>query len=146
MQLPQSIFLFLAAALFGGTALLPFGYAQAVPDTVFADAILTMSDSIGLLILAAVAALLAFVAIFVRSIKYDKAIYAWQRRLAVFSMLAGLALMGLVAYYLFGTQAVAPSVGASIFFPLPAIILLYLSNRATNRDEALIKSSNRIRD
>ena len=106
---------------------------------------LTASDNIALMILPIVAAVAAFVAVFMHSYKYNKALFAWQKRLSNIASILGLATVNLAAYFLFASNASAPSVGISLFLPVVAIILLYLTNRATNRDEAIIKSANRIR-
>lgn len=145
MQVPQSIFLFLAAALMGSNALLPFGYATA-DQAIFADAALTVSDNIALMTLPIAAAVFAFIAIFMHSIKYKKSLYMWQRRLSWLAILTSTATVNVAAYFLFASSASQPSVGVSLFTPVVAMILIFLSTRATNRDEALIKSSNRIRD
>jgi hypothetical protein len=139
------MFLFLAAALMGSNTLLPFGYATAAEQTIFADAALTASDNIALMALPIAAAVFAFIAIFMHSIKYKKSLYVWQRRLSWLAVFLAAATVSAAAYFLFASQANQPSVGVSLFTPVVAMLLLFLSNRATNRDEALIKSSNRIR-
>jgi glucan phosphoethanolaminetransferase (alkaline phosphatase superfamily) len=145
MQVPQSIFLFLAAALMGSNTLLPFGSATA-DQAIFADGVLTVSDNISLMVLPITAAVLAFIAIFMHSIKYKKSLYMWQRRLSLFAAILAATTIATAAYFLFASNASQPSVGVSLFTPVVAMILIFLSTRATNRDEALIKSSNRIRD
>jgi hypothetical protein len=145
MQIPQSIFLLLSAILFGTSLFFPFGYAQAAPETVFADTQLTVSDNITLMTLPMLAAFSAFAAVFMHSYKYNKNLFNWQRRLSIFASFLALATVGLAAYFLFASNASAPSVGISLFSPIVAIVFLYLTIRATNRDESVIKSANRIR-
>lgn len=129
----------------GSNALFPFGSATD-DQAIFADGLLTVSDNIALLALPVAAAVFAFIAIFMHSIKYKKSLYMWQRRLSLFAAILAATTIAAAAYFLFASHASQPSVGVSLFTPAVAMVLLFLTNRATNRDEALIKSSNRIRD
>lgn len=69
-----------------------------------------------------------------------------QMRLLVFAILAGLGLFGMfffLAY--FGFDGAKVSFKIAVAFPLVACILDYLAIRGIGKDEALIRSLNRIR-
>ena len=70
----------------------------------------------------------------------------WQLRLTVFSILLMLGLLAMFfffTYYLFSEALISFKI--SILFPVVAIILDYLAIRAIRKDEALIRSIDRIR-
>ena len=78
-------------------------------------------------------------------VMYKKRI--WQIRTTVFAMVLLLGLFGLFFYltYLFGTSGANIAFKIPIIFPLAAIVLDFLAIRAIRKDEALIRSLNRIR-
>ena len=143
---PQNIFLVLSSTLMGLTFLFPFGYtATAAAEGIFADAQLTQSDNIALMILCIAAAALSFVGLFFYSIKYDAGKYRMQRLMAQVGMIAAFGTLGLAAYFLFLSGVAAPSVGISLFLPALAVIFGYMAIRQINQDESVIRSANRIR-
>jgi hypothetical protein len=69
-----------------------------------------------------------------------------QIRILVFSMVLLLGLFGLFFYFTYaGFDGARASFKIPVAFPLVTIILDYLSIRAIGKDEALIRSLNRIR-
>ena len=85
-------------------------------------------------------ALLHFVAIFM----YKKRIR--QIRLVVFTIILLLGLVGLFFYFIYsGFNDAKVAFKIPMAFPLIAVILDYLAVRAIGKDEALIRSLNRIR-
>ncbi len=85
-------------------------------------------------------ALLHLVVIFL----YKKRIL--QIRILVFSMVLLLGLFGLIFYFTYsGFDGAKVAFKIPVVFPLIALILDYLAIRAIGKDEALIRSLNRIR-
>ncbi len=85
-------------------------------------------------------ALLHFIVIFL----YKKRIL--QIRILVFSMVLLLGLVGLFFYFTYaGFDGAKVAFKIPVAFPLVAVILDYLAIRAIGKDEALIRSLNRIR-
>ncbi len=69
-----------------------------------------------------------------------------QIRILGFTILLLLGLMGILVYFLYaGFESVEAVFKVSVVFPLVAVILDYLAIRAIGKDEALIRSLNRIR-
>ena len=67
-----------------------------------------------------------------------------QIRLCLFNSLVLLGLQGIIIYYMI-TAAPGGVFSLTVAFPLIAVILLALALRYTGRDEAMIKSLNRLR-
>lgn len=69
-----------------------------------------------------------------------------QMRLLVFAILAGLGLFGMFFFFTYyGFEGATVSFKLAVAFPLVACILDYLAIRGIGKDEALIRSLNRIR-
>lgn len=69
-----------------------------------------------------------------------------QMRLLVFAILAGLGLFGVFFFFAYyGVENATASFKIAVAFPLVACILDYLAIRGIGKDEALIRSLNRIR-
>jgi Ca2+/Na+ antiporter len=67
-----------------------------------------------------------------------------QIRLCLFNSLVLLGLQGIIIYYMIIAEPGAVF-SLTVAFPLIAVILLVLAIRYTGRDEAMIKSLNRLR-
>jgi hypothetical protein len=69
-----------------------------------------------------------------------------QKRIVLFAALIALGLSGLMFYYsCFSFSGAKVSIKMSMLFPLIAIILDYLAILGINKDEALVRSIDRIR-
>jgi Domain of unknown function (DUF4293) len=157
IQRLQSIFLLLAsgsiASLFSPMmALGKVVHGQAAAPSPLADGLFTVSDDKGLMGIAGVAALIFFVAIFLfkkRSVQ------------ATLTQVGNLLSGGLLAYGYFLFSKAAPSVSAAqidattqasevgygfgIGAPILAMVLSLLAIRFIRRDEALVRSADRLR-
>ena len=97
-------------------------------------------DGLPVMIFIGLIALLHFVAIFM----YKKRIR--QIRMVVFTILLLLGLVGLFFYFIYaGFDAPKVAFKIPMVFPLIAVILDYLAIRAIGKDEALVRSLDRIR-
>jgi hypothetical protein len=157
IQRLQSIFLLLAsgsiASLFSPMmALGKVVHGQAAAPSPLADGLFTVTDDMGLMGIAGVAAFVFFVAIFLfkkRSIQ------------ATVTQIGNLLSGGLLAYGYFLFSKAAPSVSAAqidattqvsevgygfgIGAPILAMVLSLLAIRFIRRDEALVRSADRLR-
>lgn len=146
IQRIQTVYILVSAILIGLLFALPFsGLVQ--NDEIFVFDIRGISKAGELVYNGWPIALLAgiILAIHVFAIfQYKKRIL--QIRLLVFAILASLGLFGMFyffTYYSFSGAAI--SFKLSVVFPVIACILDYLAIRAIGKDEALIRSLNRIR-
>ncbi len=147
IQRIQSIYLLLAAALFGGSYALPFAHANAAPEqplpatNAFANQVLSLDDSQIAMACVIVAAIFCIIAIF-----------RYQNRLRQISA-AGIAFLGgLIAACLMAWKfikdgaaagAITPDIGGLL--PLAALLCIVLAIRAIRKDEHLVKSMDRLR-
>jgi hypothetical protein len=146
IQRIQTVYLFISALLVGILFLLPFAeiakdgaiyifnFHGIVQDGTLKENGASISVLIGIIIA------LHGVAIF----SYKNRIR--QMRLVVFAVLLMLGLIGMFfffTYYSFSGGQVSLKIG--VLFPVVAIILDYLAIRAIGKDEALIRSIDRIR-
>lgn len=139
LQRIQSIYLLLATAVAGLALVFPFGKATATPDGTFQDGLLTYQDDILLLATVAASAALALVAIFL----YRN--YALQKSISRVALLSNAGASSVAVYDLFGSGAAGAGIGISLFLPTAAMLCIALALRGIQRDENIIKSSNRIR-
>jgi uncharacterized membrane protein len=146
IQRIQSIYLLLAAAMFGGTYALPFARANAAPDTAlpatnaFADQVLTLADnqlSTGCLI---GAALFCIVAIFRYQHRLRQMTTAW---VAILGACIGMAM--LIWEYLQdkGTLEVGLDLGG--LAALGGTLCTLLAIKSIRKDEHIVKSMDRLR-
>jgi hypothetical protein len=120
LSLNNELFTFVAKGVFSGEELIFNGLA--------------------IFILIPIVALLHFIVIFL----YKKRIL--QIRILVFSMVLLLGLFGLFFYYTYvGISGAKVAFKIPVVFPIVAVILDYLAIRGIGKDEALIRSLNRIR-
>ncbi len=97
-------------------------------------------DGLPIMIFIGLISLLHFVIIFM----YKKRIR--QMRLTVFTIILLLGLVGLFFYFAYASfQEVQVAFKIPVAFPVIAVILDYLAIRSIGKDEALIRSMNRIR-
>ena len=146
IQRIQTVYLLISVLLMGSLFLLPF--AEIVKDGViylfnFQGIILdgTVKEN-GFSISALISIIIALHGVAI--LGYKNRIR--QRRFIVFSILLMLGLFGMFFFFIYDSFSDAQiSFKISIVFPVVAIILDYLAIRAIGKDEALIRSIDRIR-
>jgi Domain of unknown function (DUF4293) len=146
IQRIQTIYLFISAILIGLLFLFPF--AEIAKDGavylfnfkgIFLDGALK-SNSIFISVLIGLIVALHGLAIFNYKNRRQ------QIRVILFAILLIMCLCGFFSFYTFGSFSGAQiNLNISTAFPLVAIILDYLAIRAIGKDEALIRSIDRIR-
>lgn len=149
IQRIQSVYLFLAAAVLGLQFVLPYASAPAgsVTDAAatFSDGVFNLSDRLGMLINDVIAVILAVAAIFL----YKNRMV--QSRVTSIGMFTATILAGTLALqFYFLAHDAGPSMSnvqyqAGVGMPALSVLLLWLANRAIRKDEALVRSSDRLR-
>ncbi len=144
IQRVQSIYLLLSSGSFLGTFLTPFADSEiAVPNTVLADQEFSTMDSVGMIVLFAIAGLAALTAIFLYTNR------KLQIQLSFGAMASGLLAygVGVLAFMqdgdAMGNVAIEGEVGA--LFPLLGAIMAVLAVRHIRKDEKLVRSADRLR-
>ncbi|MBK8969288.1 MAG: DUF4293 domain-containing protein [Saprospiraceae bacterium] len=148
IQRIQSIFLLLAAGALGGQFALP--YLQTPADdparslTALADGVLNPLDNPGLLGLTGLGALISLAAIFLFKNR------SLQMRLALVAAGIGIMLLVLLGITVKNTLDQAPGNGTVNFafglgLPVLALLFNWLAARAIRKDEALVRSMDRLR-
>jgi hypothetical protein len=149
LQRIQTIYLLVAAAALGVQFLLPYatvptGILPGVSPT-FADGVFNLSDRLEMLIISGIAFSLVLFAIF--SFKNRP----FQSRLTSFGMFAAALLaVSLTMQFYSLVQELGASMSiiqykAGVFMPALSAFMLWLANRAIRKDEALVRSSDRLR-
>lgn len=148
IQRIQSIFLFLASAACFGLFGLPFASTdQAVAASeLFADSQYEITDHIALIILFALAGVLSLAAIFLFN---NRPLQINLSRVSFIAAIIGFVL-GLILFFNdgiveSGENLPDPSDGFGTALPILAGIFLLLAIRAINKDEKLVRSSDRLR-
>ena len=144
IQRLQSIFLLLSGGCLGGSLAVPFADAsQPVANTLFADAVYTAGDSLGLLVLFGLGMLAAVAAIFLYGNRLLQRNVAWA---------AAICTLGAIAFGVFYFMQQAPLMGDvavdeewGVALPLLAIVFAVLAVRYINKDERLVRSADRLR-
>lgn len=148
IQRIQSLFLLLASGAYGSQFAVPYlqtpadNSARTVPA--LTDGALTPVDNPGLLGLTVLGAAVSLVAIFLFKNR------SLQARLSGVSLIVGVLLLILAGITIKSTLDQAPQ-GSSVHFaaglalPLVALILNWLATRAIRKDEALVRSMDRLR-
>ncbi len=145
IQRIQSIYLLLAAIVSGVTALVPFSTVdKAVAESaLFRDQVYNASDNAVLLGLIGGAAVFALVAIF---------LFKNRKTQLLLSLLSMLLIIGLVGFGAFlwtqdqaSLQGISPNFGIGGALPVVALLFLLLARRSINKDEKLVRSSDRLR-
>ncbi|HAH26279.1 MAG TPA: DUF4293 domain-containing protein [Prolixibacteraceae bacterium] len=146
IQRIQTVYLLIAALLIGLLFLLPFAeiakdgaiYMFNFKGIVLDGTLKENGTSISILI----GIIIALQGVAIASFKNR----ARQMRLTVFAILLMLGLLGMFFFFTFYSFSGANvSLKISVLFPVVAIILDYLAIRAIGKDEALIRSIDRIR-
>ena len=142
IQRVQTVYL-LMASIMSGVLIFVFNLWKSIEKSIFALDLLTSESNLLKLIpiLFLVAAILAFVAIFI--FKNRKLQFVVGR----FTILINLILLGLLIYVsltLPGEASVSEK-GIGMFIPILAILLIVLANKAIKKDEDLVKSADRLR-
>ena len=142
IQRVQTVYL-LMASIMSGVLIFVFNLWKSIEKSIFALDLLTSESNLLKLIpiLFLVAAILAFVAIFI--FKNRKLQFVIGR----LTILINLILLGLLIYVsltLPGEASVSEK-GIGMFIPILAILLLVLANKAIKKDEDLVKSVDRLR-
>lgn len=145
IQRIQSLYYLLAGMAQLGLFALPMATALPPAGTpgVFADGQYNLNDQIGLLVTAGITAGLALIAIFLFKSR------SLQIRLGQTALLLGLLFLGAGLYFLFsgstqiGGAAIQPGIGAVL--PIIFLVFTFLGNKAVKKDEALVKSMDRLR-
>jgi hypothetical protein len=146
IQRIQTVFILISALLIASLLKLTFAELSVNNElyTFVAQGIFNGDELIfngmAIMILIPIIALLHFIVIFL----YKKRIL--QIRILVFSIVLLLGLFGLIFYFTYaGFDGAKVVFKIPVAFPLVAVILDYLAIRAIGKDEALIRSLNRIR-
>lgn len=148
IQRIQTVFLFLAACLSAAQFFLPYERAEtgnpATTMVVFADTVFNPFDNPGLMGLCALACLVSISAVFLYRNR------ALQARITGGAMLASVLLIALLAFSLYQISRSIPHGGsvqyqAGLVMPLAALLFQWLAGRAIRKDEALVKSMDRLR-
>ena len=145
IQRIQTLFLLIAGLATGSVFLLPFGVSSTVlsGSKLFADQTFNVADSQLLGFLAALTTTILVLNIFLFKKRKRQAL------LSIVGAILSVALVAMVAFIWYedlgsilgaGTQA-----GIGLFMPLVAFVLSLLARRSINKDEALIRSMDRLR-
>lgn len=145
IQRIQTIFLLLASAAGFGVLALPFASTaeEVKTSSLFEDKIYAAGDQIGLIILFALAGLLAIGSIFLYNNRPFQVKVGWA---ALVANVLGIVLAG--ALFVQDKANIATSqlsVGLSAYLPTAFLVFTVLAIRAIKRDEALVRSADRLR-
>ena len=145
IQRVQTIFLALAAASGFGVLALPFAYtgASVQSSKLFTDMAFTTGDNIGLLVLFAVAGALALTDIFLFR---NRDVQMKIGRMALVANILGVVLAVILFWQdLSGLGNSEVEDGLGIYLPLAYIVFIILALRGIKKDEALVRSADRLR-
>lgn len=149
IQRIQTIYLLLATVMLGLQFVIP--YASAPSDAVagasatFADGIFNLNDRTGLLVNSIIAGALALIAVFL--FKNRPA----QSRITSLGIFAATILSVYLTVQCYSVIAEAGQAAGNIHYqagvgmPAFSVLLMWLANRAIRKDEALVRSSDRLR-
>ena len=141
IQRIQSLWLLIASAALGAIFLFPFAKSLKSFGDIYKDQLFNINDHIVLLVLTALGVLISLISIFVFSNR------KLQIKLNFLGILIGLALLGVAIGMYTKNQSESESVSLQFgfFLPIAYMIFILLANFAINKDENLVKSSNRLR-
>ncbi|HQW12101.1 MAG TPA: DUF4293 domain-containing protein [Saprospiraceae bacterium] len=149
IQRIQSVYLFLAALLMSALFLPAFDFAQykenGNPNGIFADGTYNTYDNIILIVLVSGAILLTLINIFVYR---NRKLQLLLSRLTIFLMLTMLIASGVLFYLNFENRQNEMSFVHARFgllLPIVAILLMFFAGKYIRKDEALVKSMDRLR-
>ncbi len=138
IQRIQTVYLFLAAIFMALLFIFPFLNAEPTQEGPLQDGDYDVMDNLALLILVIAIVVLNISTIFLFKNRN------LQMNLSRIGLVAIIAVLGLVALFIFGA-AESLGVGIGMFTPPFALIFLFLANRAIYKDEKLVQDSNRLR-
>lgn len=139
MQRIQSLFFLLAAAA-KGSLFFGFGLAHSEKESetgIFADSVFNVSDSLALLILSPLTALLSLALIFFALHRH------LQIQLSFIAIVLSFAFLALSINSILGESDY--SLGIGFFMPLLAVVFLFLAVWGIRKDEKIVKSMDRLR-
>lgn len=148
IQRIQTVFLFLASCLSGAQFLLPYERTDAGNPAAtlpaFSDGVFNPLDNPGLAGLSALAALVSIAAVFLYKNR------PLQARITGGALLSSVLLLALLAFSMYQIAGAIPAGGsvqyqAGLALPVLALICQWLAGRAIRKDEALVKSMDRLR-
>jgi peptidoglycan/LPS O-acetylase OafA/YrhL len=146
IQRIQSIFLFLAAACAFALFAFPFGTTESAVtgSEIYNDGVYDIQDNIALLALFCIAGGLAFISIFMFKNRRTQLLLG---RFAIIANIIGFILV-LVFYFnnageLQGVDDQENILGFSL--PIAFLVFAFLAQRAINKDDQLVRSSDRLR-
>ena len=144
IQRIQTIFLAVASGSFFAQFGLPFLSASNSDKGLFNDLVYNISDNTGLLVVAVLGGLISALAIILFNNR------PLQSKITYVAMLLGILLPVLAVVFLVQGGYAFPieggySYGAGLFLPIVSIVLLVLAARFINKDEKLVRDSDRLR-
>lgn len=138
LQRIQSVYLFLASLVGSSLFALPFASGPTKSEGVLADGYLTINDHIGLIVLTVLVVVLSLATIFL----YNNRVL--QVNLGKLNILITSGLFAFAAYLFYTIQVIA-TLGLGLFMPVLGMIFVVLANKNINKDEKLVRDSNRLR-
>lgn len=138
IQRIQSVYLLLASLVGSSLFALPFASGPVKSEGVLADGYLNINDNIALIILTVLVVLLSFVTIFLYNNR------KLQMNLGKLNILITAGLFAFAAYLFYTIQSIA-TVGGGLFMPVLVMILIILANKGIQKDDKLVRDSNRLR-
>jgi hypothetical protein len=144
IQRIQSIFLLIAGGGFFSLFKFPFAMSNETVTPIFEDQLYTIQDNPILLGVCILGGILSLGAIFL----FNNRIL--QKRISLFGAFVGLVLAGFAIYLMTSINQDVPSnVGietqAGLFMPALSVLMLILASVFINKDEKLVRSSDRLR-
>jgi hypothetical protein len=144
IQRIQSIFLLIAGGGFFSLFKFPFAMSNEAVTPIFEDQLYTIQDNPILLGVCILGGILSLGAIFL----FNNRIL--QKRISLFGAFVGLVLAGFAIYLMTSINQDVPSnVGietqAGLFMPALSVLMLILASVFINKDEKLVRSSDRLR-
>jgi hypothetical protein len=138
LQRIQSVYLFLASLVGSSLFLLPFASGPTKSEGLLSDGYLNINDNIGLIILTVLVVVLSLATIFL----YNNRVL--QMNLGKLNILVTIGLFAFAAYLFYTIQTIA-TLGGGLFMPILVVLFVVLANKNINKDEKLVRDSNRLR-
>lgn len=144
IQRIQTIFLFLSACCFGALFALPFASHSGETTGIFTDQLYNIQDNIGLMIIAGIGAAISLATIFAFKNRN------LQKNLSLLSSILSIGLIAFAGFLLYPYLSADQSSGAVNYklgfgLPLLALIFSFLAVKFIKKDDALVKSMDRLR-
>lgn len=138
LQRIQSVYLLLASLVGSSLFALPFATAPAEKEGILMDGYLNINDHIALIVLTIIVVLISLGTIFL----YNNRVL--QMNLGKLNIVLAIALLG-ISGYLFSTIQAVATIGGGLFVPIVAIVFIVLANKNIQKDEKLVRDSDRLR-